>query len=100
MFILFPAIGVSGKTIDPSLLIAIVATMLGISTAASSIILKWELQFGCALAWWATAVVSCLGSVRQSMIAFLIANFFCHIVFGVYGFICEASRNRQGPVHD
>jgi hypothetical protein len=92
MFILFPAIGICGKTVDPSLLIAIVATMLGISTAASSIILKWKLQFGCAL-------VSCFGTVRQSVIAFLIANSFCHIAFGVYGFICEARRNRQGAIH-
>jgi hypothetical protein len=99
MFILFPAIGISGKTVDPSLLIAIVATMLAISTAASSIILKWKLQFGCALIWWATAVASCFGTLRQSVIAFLIANFFCHIVFGVYGFICEARRNRQGAIH-
>ena len=99
MFILFPAIGFSGKIVEPSILTAIVATMLGISTAASSIILKWKLQFGCALIWWAVAVVSCFGTVRQSTIAFLAANFFCHIVFGVYGFICEARRKRQGALH-
>ncbi|MGD0800503.1 MAG: hypothetical protein ABR906_04230 [Terracidiphilus sp.] len=99
MFILFPAIGISGKTVDPSILTAVVATMLGISTAASSIILKWKLQFGCALIWWAVAVVSCFGTISQSMIAFLIANFFCHIVFGVYGFICDARRKRQEAIH-
>jgi hypothetical protein len=76
-----------------------VATMLGISTAASSIILKWKLQFGCALIWWTVAIVSCFGTVRQSMIAFLAANFFCHITFGVYGFFCEARRKRQEANH-
>jgi hypothetical protein len=99
MFIFFPAIGLSGKTIDPSILVAMVATMLGISTAASSIILKWKLQFGCALIWWTVAIVSCFGTVRQSMIAFLAANFFCHITFGVYGFFCEARRKRQEANH-
>jgi hypothetical protein len=95
MLILFPAIGFSGKMVDPSILTAIVATMLGVSNAASSLSLKWKLQFGCALVWWAAAAIACFGSVTQSTIAFLIANFFCQILFGAYGIICEIRQSKK-----
>ena len=95
MLILFPAIGFSGKMVDPSILMAIVATMLGVSNAASSLALKWKLQFGCALVWWTAAAIACFGSVTQSMIAFLIANFFCQILFGAYGIICEIRQSKK-----
>jgi hypothetical protein len=95
MLIIFPAIGFSGKMVDPSILTAIVATMLGLSNAASSLALKWKLQFGCALVWWAAAAIACFGSVTQSMIAFLIANFFCQILFGAYGIICEIRQSKK-----
>jgi hypothetical protein len=60
-------------------------------------ILKWKLQFACAIVWWALAVVACLGTERQSFVALLIALFFCQIVFGIYGMIREA-RGR-GDYH-
>ena len=34
--------------------------MLGLANATSSIILKWKMQFGCAVVWWAAAVVGVL----------------------------------------
>ncbi len=99
MFILFPAIGISGRMVDPRVFAAIVATMLGTSNAASSMALKWKLQFVCALIWWAAAAVACFGSVLEGSIAFLIANFFCQILFGLYGIICEFRQSKKVAVH-
>ena len=56
--------------------------------ATSSIILKWKMQFGCAVVWWAMAIVGCFGTESQSSIAFLVALFigiFFHFIFGLLG---------------
>jgi len=100
MLILFPALGFSGKLADQHVLVAIVAAMLGAANAASSMILKWKMQFACAVVWWAAAVASCFGTINQSSIAFLVAIFFCQIVFGVYMMIVEAAECRQGASHE
>ena len=65
-----------------------------------SIILKWKMQFACAVVWWASAVIACFGSENSASIAFLAAIFFCQIVFGIYAMICEvaaAQAERSGP---
>jgi hypothetical protein len=79
---------------DPQMYVAIVAAMLGTTNAASSMILKWRAQFFCAIVWWATAVASCFSTIPQSLVVFLVAIFFCQIVFGTYGMISE-SRQRK-----
>jgi hypothetical protein len=93
MFLLLQVAGMSGR-LDQQLFVAIVAAMLGTTNAASAILLKWRVQFCCAIVWWATAVISCLASVSVSTIAFLIAIFVCQIVFGGYGMVSE-SRQRE-----
>jgi hypothetical protein len=102
MFVLFPSLGFSGRLVDQAgqnTFIAVIAAMLGTANATSSMILKWRVQFACAVVWWAAAVTSCFGTVTQSEIAFLTAIFFCQIAFGIYGMIAEARRYRQGAVH-
>jgi hypothetical protein len=97
MFILFPTIEISGRTVDPNLFMAVITTMLGTTNAASSMILKWKEQFACAVVWWLAALASCFGTLKQCMIAFLVAVFLCQIVFGIYGIAYEARmRKRQG----
>ena len=97
--VLLPSLGIGGRS-SSNLVVAIIGTLLGTANAASSLILKWKMQFACALIWWATAVISCLGTTRQSSIALLVANFICQIAFGIYGMICEARiGKRQGAVH-
>jgi hypothetical protein len=84
MLLLSDALGISGRmTRTPSSRWS--AAMLGATNAASSMILKWKLQFACALVWWAAAVVPALAKSKQLTIAFLAAIFFCQIVFGIYG---------------
>jgi hypothetical protein len=73
--------------------------MLGTANATSSMILKWKMQFACAVVWWAAAVASCFGSKTQLWGVFLVAIFFCQIVFGIYGMIMETRRRNQGAVH-
>ena len=99
MFTLLTCLGMSGRY-NLHIFVAIIGTMLGMANATSSMILKWKMQFACALVWWAAAVVSCFTSESLTSIAFLAAIFFCQIVFGIYGMILEARRrNRQGAVH-
>ncbi len=97
MFILLPSLGIGGRS-SSNIVVAVVGAMLGTANAASSMILKWKLQFVCAVIWWALAVISCLGTERDSFVALLVANFFCQIVFGIYAMICESRRRRRGGV--
>jgi len=98
MLLLFPSLSISGK-IDQYGIVAIVAAMLGTTNAASSIILKWKAQFATAIVWWTATVAACFGSHTQCGIVFLVAIFFCQIVFGVYGMIAEARAHRLEADH-
>ncbi len=99
MFVLLDAIGYSGRLTDWRIYAAVAAALVGGANAASSLTLKWKLQFACAIVWWTAAVVSCFGTNRQSSIAFLAANFFCQIAFGIYLMIGEARARRQEATH-
>ena len=96
--VLLPALGMGGRSTS-NVVVAVIGTLLGTANAASSMILKWKLQFACALIWWALAVISCLGTQKQSFIALLVANFFCQIVFGIWGMMAEARKRRQAASH-
>lgn len=96
MFLLMLAAGTSGK-LDQQLFVAIVGAMLGTVNAASAILLRWRAQFGCAIVWWATTVISCMVSVPVSTIVFLAAIFLCQIVFGSYGMISESRQRGAQP---
>ena len=102
-FIVMMSLGMSGR-LELHVAVAIVGAMLGAANATSSIILKWKIQFACAVVWWTTAAVSGFLSETQAAIVFLVAIFFCQIVFGIYGMIAESRRNRaragaQGASH-
>jgi hypothetical protein len=98
MFILCFSLGMSGKA-EQQVIIAVIAAMIGTTNAASSMILRWKAQFACAIVWWAAVVASLFGTVLQSEIAFLVAIFFCQIVFGAYGMICEARERKREASH-
>lgn len=94
IFLLMMSLGISGK-LESHASVAIVSAMLGMGNAASSMILKWKLQFACAVVWWATAVSACFTSDTQTSIVFLVAIFLCLIVFGIYCMIREAQLRKQ-----
>ncbi len=98
MFILCFSLGMSGKA-EQQVIIAVIAAMIGTTNAASSMILRWKAQFACAIVWWAAVVASLFGTVLQSEIAFVVAIFFCQIVFGAYGMICEARAGKREAFH-
>jgi hypothetical protein len=91
-------LAISGRY-DLHVFVAIIGAMLGMANATSSLILKWKMQFACAVVWWAAAVVACFTSEVETGIAFLAALFFCQIVFGIYAMICESRRRNQGATH-
>jgi hypothetical protein len=100
MFLLFLGLGLSGRLTDQHLFVAVISAILGMANGASALILRWKVQFACAIVWWVAAVTTCFGTDAQSMIVFLVAIFLCQIVFGIYGLIAEAQeRKRRGPVH-
>jgi hypothetical protein len=99
LFIVLMSLSLSGRY-ETHVFVAVIGAMLGTANAASSFILKWKMQFACAVVWLGMAVVACFGTDNQVGIAFLAATFFCQIVFGVYAMICESQRRRrQGAVH-
>jgi hypothetical protein len=99
MLLLFPALGIA-RRLDEHAFVAIVAAMLGVANGASGTILRWKMQFACAIVWWLTSVSACFGSDAQLEAVFLSALFLCQIVFGIYAMILESRRNRmQGTVH-
>jgi hypothetical protein len=100
MFLVFVALGLSGRLTDQHLFVAVISAMLGMANGASALILRWRVQFACAVVWWVAAVTTCFVSDAQSMIVFLVAIALCQIVFGIYGMIAEAQeRKRCGPIH-
>ena len=100
MFVLFLALGLSGRLTDQHLFVAVISAILGMANGASALILRWKVQFACAVVWWVAAVTTCFGTDAQSMIVFLVAIFLCQIVFGIYGMIAEAQeRKRRSPTH-
>jgi len=98
LFVLLMSLGFSGRA-DQHTFIAIMAAMLATANATSSMILKWKLQFACALVWWALTVYACFGKGKPLTIAFLAALFFCQIVFGIYGMIRESRARREAASH-
>jgi hypothetical protein len=103
MFILLLSLSLSGW-FNQQAFVAIIAAMLGTTNAASSFILRWKMQFACAVVWWAAASLSCFASIAGSSIIFLVAIFFCQIVFGIYGMVNDSRRrraaaSRQGAFH-
>ena len=98
LFVLLMSLGISGRA-DQHTSIAIVAALLATANATSSIILKWKLQFACALVWWALTIYACFGKGKPLTITFLAAIFFCQIVFGIYGMIREARQRSKAANH-
>lgn len=100
MFLLFMALGASGRLTDTHVFIALACGFLGMANGASGLLLKWKKQFACAVGWWTASVAACFGSEKQAMVIFLAAIFLCLIVFGIYGMMREARVRRQrGATH-
>lgn len=99
MFLVFLSLGTSGR-IDQHIMVAVLGAMLGSANAASAMILRWKMQFACAIVWWACAVFACFGKSTQLTVAFLAAIFFCQIVFGIYAMMRDSRRRREhGVIH-
>jgi hypothetical protein len=97
MFLVFLSLGTSGR-IDLHIMVAVLGAMLGFANAASSMILKWKMQFACAVVWWACAVFACFGKSTPVTVVFMAAIFFCQIIFGLYGMMMDSRSRRSGGV--
>jgi peptidoglycan/LPS O-acetylase OafA/YrhL len=97
--LLLPALGFSDR-FNQHIFVAIVAAMLGVANGASGMMIRWKAQVAVAIVWWAASVAACFGSDDQCTAVFLVAIFFCQIVFGVYAMIWEARvRKQQEALH-
>jgi hypothetical protein len=100
MFIVLFSLGFSGKLTAPQLFIAVASGMLGMTNAASAFALRWKVQLGVAVIWWAAAVAACFATVKQALAIFIVATFIGQIAFGVYGMVREGGAKRQqGAAH-
>jgi len=99
IFVTLMSLGLSGRY-DTHVFVAVIGGMLGLVNMASAIMLKWKMQFACAVVWLGSSVAACFGTEEEAGIAFLAATFVCLIVFGIYAMICDSRRRRQnGVVH-
>jgi hypothetical protein len=98
MVLIFPALGFSSH-FNWHIFVAIVAAMLGLVNGASGMLLRWKAQMATAYVWWLATVVACFGSDNQCNFVFVVAIFFCQIVFGVYGMVIEARERRLEATH-
>jgi hypothetical protein len=98
MFVVLMSLGFSERA-DQHTMIAVMAAMLATANAASSMILRWKMQFACAVAWWVLTIFACFGHGKFLTIAFLAALFFCQIVFGIYLMIRETRARRAEATH-
>jgi phosphatidylglycerophosphate synthase len=95
IMIVLIALAVSGRH-DAQVYVAIIGAMLGTAHMTSAIILKWNMQFMCALVWLAAGVVACFSSAAVAGIAFLAATFLGQIVFGIYARVLESRGAGRG----
>jgi hypothetical protein len=93
LFVVLMSLGWSGRY-ETHVFLAIIGGMLGAANLASAMILKWKMQFACAVVWLASAVAACFGTEELAGITFLAATFFCQIVFGVYVMVLESQRRK------
>lgn len=96
LFLVLLTLGLSGHY-NIHVFMAVIGGMLAVADGTSSLILKWKMQFVCALLWMGAGVAGCFGSESQASIAFLTAIFFCQIIFGIYAMTLDARRRRQQP---
>lgn len=95
MFLLFPALGFTGRLTDQHVFVAVVSAILGMANGTSGLILRWKAQLACAVVWWAAAVAACFGTDAQSLVVFLAAIFLGQIVFGAYAMTAEARQRKR-----
>jgi len=94
-FCLMLSLGMTHR-LDSHISVAVVGAMLGTANATSSIILKWKMQFACAVVWWVAMVAALFTSEYIAGVMFLVAIFLCQIVFGIYGMIAASRRLKAG----
>jgi hypothetical protein len=94
MMTLMPALAISGRFADARGSIAVVCALLGMANGASGIVLKWRLQQASAVTWWGASMTVCFGSEMQALVVFMVAIFFCQVVFGIACMIAEAREAR------
>jgi hypothetical protein len=99
LFLLFLALGLSGRLADFHVFAAVISAVLGMANGASALILRWKVQFACAALWWVTAVATCFGTDTQSTIVFVVAIFLCQIVFGIYGMVAKGQQRDPSGIH-
>ena len=97
MFVVLFSLAYSGHS-NGHVSVAVAGALLGVANGASAIILKWKMQFVCAVVWLASTVIACFGSDDATQDAFLGAIFICQIVFGIYAMILESQRREQNGV--
>lgn len=97
LFIFCFAVSWSGHAESHSFFAA-VEVLLGVANCASSIILRWRVQFVVALLWWVSAVATCFVAVEHIVPILLGDAVVCLLGFGIYLMVCERRDRQQHAV--
>ncbi|MHB1022613.1 MAG: hypothetical protein ACYC46_14350 [Acidobacteriaceae bacterium] len=80
---------------EPQAMLAGIEILLGLAHAASSITLKWRLQWIVALVWWACGVASFYVGASMLLPILLVATLIGNIGFGFYLMALEARDSKR-----
>lgn len=94
MVLVFLSLSLSGR-LDQHSFVSLVAAMLGAANGASGMILRWKMQWACAVVWWFTAIVSGLVTDSQLAVLFPLVIFLCQIAFGAYAMWRDSQRRGR-----
>lgn len=84
---------------QPQPMMAAIEILLGLAHAASSITLKWRLQFGVALLWWACGVASFYVEAAMLLPVLLVGTLIGNFAFGIYLMMLEARDSKRRALH-
>jgi Flp pilus assembly protein TadB len=98
IFIFCFVVGASGHTESHSYMAA-VEIFLGAANCASSIALRWRLQFFVALLWWGSAIATCFVADAAIMPILLLDTILGFLGFGLYLMVRQSRDRRRRAQH-
>ncbi len=84
---------------QPQAMMAGIEILLGLAHASSSFTLRWRIQFGVALLWWACGVASFYADAAMLLPILLVATVIGNFAFGIYLMMLEARDSRGRALH-
>lgn len=99
LFLVLFAYGFSGRMHEGQIFVAIATAHLGLVYGASGMLLRWRVQFACAIVWWLSSAAALFMTSEQSNYLLIADVFLCQILFGIYAMVLEQKRLNRVNSH-